>query len=133
MPIRNASLTLGGTISITGGTTKTFTEAGETINNGVKVVDLSITDSRLRTAITATNRPGKLNAAGVYVSKDKKTVKIVWPKLRADGTISFPLREMRAEDDQEMTETEKAQLNSYAAQVFFSPAFQQFILNGATA
>lgn len=133
MPIRNASLTLGGTISISGGTAKTFTEAGETITNGVKVVDFSTTDSRLRTAITATNRPGKLNATGVYISKDKKTVKIVRPKLRADGTISFPLREMRAEDDQEMTDTEKAELNNFAAQVFFDPDFQQFILNGTTA
>lgn len=133
MPIRNAGLTLGGTISITGGAAKTFTEAGETITNGVKVVDLSTTDSRLRASLTAINRPAKLDAKGVYVSKDKKTVKIVRPKLRADGTISFPLREIRIEDDPEMTDTEKAELNSYAAQVFFDPDFQQFVLNGATA
>lgn len=133
MPIRNAGLTLGGTISITGGTAKTFTEAGETITNGVKVTDLSTTDSRLRTSLTAINRPAKLDAKGVYVSKDKKTVKIVRPKLRADGTISFPLREIRIEDDPEMTDTEKAELNNFTAQVFFDPDFQQFVLNGATA
>lgn len=99
MPIRNASLTLGGTIAISGGTAKTFTEMGETIQNGVKVTDLSTTDSRLRTSITAVNRPARLNSVGVYTSKDKRTVKIVRPKLKADGTISFPLREIRIEDD----------------------------------
>lgn len=133
MPIRNASLTLGGTIAISGGTAKTFTEMGETIQNGVKVTDLSTTDSRLRTSITAVNRPARLNSVGVYTSKDKRTVKIVRPKLRADGTISFPLREIRIEDDPESTDTEKAELNNYAAQVFFDADLQQFVLNGATA
>lgn len=133
MPIRNASLALGGTVSIAGGTSKTFTEAGETIQNGVKVIDLSITDSRLRTSITCVNRPARLNSIGVYTSKDKKTVKIVRPKLKANGTISFPLREIRIEDDPEMTDVEKAEMNTLAAQIFFDSDLQQFVLNGATA
>lgn len=133
MPISNASLTLGGTASITGGTAKTFSEAGETIQNGKKVIDLSITDSRLRTSITVTNRPARLNSLGVYVSKDKKVVKIVRPKLKADGAISFPLREIRIEDDPEMTDTERAEMNNFAAQIMFDADFQQFVLNGTTA
>lgn len=133
MPISNASLTLGGTASITGGTAKTFSEAGETIQNGKKVVDLSITDSRLRTSITVTNRPARLNSLGVYISKDKKTVKIVRPKLKADGHISFPLREIRIEDDPEMTDAERTEMNNFAAQVLFDADFQQFVLNGTTA
>lgn len=133
MAISNSTLLLGGAGSFTGGTSKTFTLAGETITNGIKVVDLSIADSRLRTALTCINRPAKLNALGVYTSKDKKTLKLVRPKLRADGTISFPLREVRIEDDPEMTDAEKAELNSYTAQLLVDPDFQQFVLNGATA
>lgn len=133
MAIRNAALTLGGTVSITGGTSKSFTEVGETIANGVKITDLSIADSRLRTTLTCVNRPARLNSLGVYTSKDKKTIKIVRPKLRSDGTISFPLREIRIEDDPEMTDTEKAEMNNLAAQVMFNAGLQQFVLNGATA
>lgn len=133
MPIKGASLLLDGTVSFSAGTAKSFTEVGETIKNGVKVTDLSVTDGRIRPSITCINRPAVLNNLGVYTSKDKKTVKIVWPKLRADGTISFPLREIRIEDDPEMTEAEKRYLNSYTCQIMADADFQQFVLNGATA
>lgn len=133
MPIKGASLLLDGTVAFSAGTAKSFTEVGETIKNGVKVTDLSVTDGRIRPSITCINRPAVLNNLGVYTSKDKKTVKIVWPKLRADGTISFPLREIRIEDDPEMTDAEKRYLNSYACQIMADADFQQFVLNGATA
>lgn len=133
MPIKGASLLLDGTVSFSAGTAKSFTEVGETIKNGVKVTDLSVTDGRIRPSITCINRPAVLNNLGVYTSKDKKTVKIVWPKLRADGTISFPLREIRIEDDPEMTDAEKRYLNSYTCQIMADADFQQFVLNGATA
>lgn len=133
MPIKGASLLLDGTVTLSAGTAKTFTEVGETIKNGVKVTDLSVVDSRLRPTITCINRPAVLGSAGVYLSKDKRTIKIVWPKLRADGTISFPLREIRIEDDPENTEAEKRYMNSYVAQSMVDADFQQFVLNGATA
>lgn len=133
MPIKGATLLLDGTVTPSAGTSKTFTEAGETIKNGAKVVDLSQTDARIRPSITCVNRPAVLNALGKYTSKDKKTIKIVMPKLLADGTLTFPLREIRCEDHPEMTDAEKRYLNSYAAQVFVDADFQAFILNGATA
>lgn len=133
MPIKGATLLLDGTITPSAGTSKTFTEMGETIKNGVKVADLSVVDARLRPTITCINRPAVLNGLGVYTSKDKKTVKIVMPKLLASGVIAFPLREIRLEDHPEMTEAEKRYLNSYAAQIMADSDFQQFILNGATA
>lgn len=133
MPIKGATLLLDGTVTPSAGTSKTFTEMGETIKNGVKVADLSVADARLRPTITCINRPAVLNSLGVYTSKDKKTVKIVMPKLLASGVIAFPLREIRLEDHPEMTEAEKRYLNSYAAQVLADSDFQQFILNGATA
>lgn len=133
MPIKGATLLLDGTVTPSAGTSKTFTEVGETIKNGVKVSDLSVVDARLRPTITCINRSAVLNGLGVYTSKDKKTIKLVMPKLLANGTITFPLREIRAEDHPEMTEAEKRYLNSYAAQIMVDTDFQQFVLNGATA
>lgn len=133
MPIKGASLLLDGTITPSAGTAKSFTEVGETIKNGVKVSDLSVADARLRPTITCINRPASLNGLGVYISKDKRTIKLVWPKLLADGTIKFNIRDIRIEDHPETTETEKRQMNSYAAQLFVDADFQQFILNGSIA
>lgn len=133
MPIKGATLLSNGTLpAATGGTSKTFTEVGETIKNGVKVTDLSVTDARLRPTITCINRPAKL-VNGKYINRDKKTVKIVVPKLLADGTIDFPLREIRIEDHPEMTDAEKAILNSYTGQIFSDADLTNFVLYGTTA
>lgn len=133
MPIKGASLLKAGVVSATGGTAKSFTEVGETIKNGVKVSDLTITDARLRTTLTCINRPAALNSLGKYISKDKRTLKLVQPKLLVDGAIAFNVREIRIEDHPETTDAEKAELNSYAAQTLCDTDFSQFVLNGATA
>lgn len=133
MPISGATLLLGGTITPSAGTAKTWTDVGETIKNGKKVTDLSVTDSRVRPTITCINRPAQLNNLGVYVSKDKRTVKLVWPKLLASGAIAFNVREVRIEDHPETTDAEKANLDSYTAQFMCDPDFTNFIRNGSTA
>lgn len=133
MPIKGATLLNNGTLpAATGGTSKTFTEVGETIKNGVKVTDLSVTDARLRPTITCINRPARL-VNGKYINRDKKTIKIVVPKLLSDGTVDFPLREIRIEDHPEMTDAEKAILNSYTGQFFSDSDLANFILYGVTA
>lgn len=133
MPISGATLLLGGTITPSAGTAKTWTDVGETIKNGKKVSDLTVTDSRVRPTITCINRPAQLNNLGVYVSKDKRTVKLVWPKLLASGAIAFNVREVRIEDHPETTDAEKANLDSYTAQFMCDADFTSFIRNGSTA
>lgn len=133
MPISGATLLLGGTVAATGGTSKTFTDVGETIKNGKKVSDLSVADARIRPTITCVNRPAALNSLGKYISKDKKTGKLVWPKLLADGTLVFNVREIRVEDHPETTDAEKANMDSYAAQILCDADFTQFVRNGSTA
>lgn len=133
MPISGATLALGGTCSVTGGTSKTFTDVGETIKNGKKVSDLTVADSRVRPSLTCINRPATLNSLGKYISKDKRTVKLVWPKILADGSIVFNVRELRIEDHPETTDTEKANADSYMAQVLFDSDFNGFVRNGSTS
>lgn len=133
MPISGATLLSGGTVSATGGTSKTFTDVGETIKNGKKVSDLSVLDSRVRPTLTCINRPAALNSLGKYISKDKRTLKFVFPKLLADGTLAFNVREIRIEDHPETTEAEKIIQDSYAAQLLCDADFTSFIRNGSTA
>lgn len=133
MPISGATLLNGGTLAVSGGTSKTFSDVGETIKNGKKVADFSVTDARVRPTITCVNRPASLNSLGVYISKDKRTAKLVQPKVITSGALVFNVREIRVEDHPETTEAEKVILDSYAAQLLCDPDFTQFFRNGSTA
>lgn len=133
MPIKGATLISGPTLAATGGTSKTFTEMGETLNNGVKVTDLSVADARVRPVISAVNRPAKLGPAGVYISRDKRTLKLVVPKILASGAINPSIREIRMEDHPEVTDAEKAIIDGYAAQLMFDADFAAFRNNGSLA
>lgn len=133
MPISNATLLLGGTVAATGGTSKTWTDVGETIKNGKKVSDLTVTDSRIRPTITVVNRPASLNSLGKYISKDKRTSKLVIPKILTDGSLAFNVLEQRLETHPETTDAEKAIMLSYGAQMQCDPDFIPFQTNGTTA
>lgn len=129
MPISGATLLSGATLSATGGTSKTFSKVGETITNGVKVTDLSVTDSRVRPTITCINRPAVLSSLGKY-SKGKRTAKLVMPKILTDTSIQFPLIEIRIEDHPEMSDAEVTALLTYAGQLCFDADFQNFMKYG---
>lgn len=133
MPISNATLLLSGTVATTGGTSKTWTDVGETIKNGKKVSDLTVTDSRIRPTITVVNRPASLNSLGKYISKDKRTSKLVIPKILTDGSLAFNVLEQRFETHPETTDAEKAIMLSYGAQMQSDGDFVPFQTNGTTA
>lgn len=133
MPLKGATLISGATLSATGGTVKTFTEMGETLRNGIKITDLSVADARLRPVVSAVNRPAKLGPAGVYISRDKRVIKLLFPKILASGAINFSIREIRLEDHPEVTDAEKAIIDGYTAQIMFDADFTAFRNNGSVA
>lgn len=131
MPIKGATLAVGGTLAVSGGTAKTFTEMGETIKNGVKVTDLSQTDARLRMTITAINKPAMTDRNGKFISKDKRSVKIVQPKLLADGSIAYNFVESISSIHPETTDAERSSLLGVDAQTKFDGDFTNFQLYGS--
>ena len=133
MPIKGATLAVGGTISVTGGTAKTFTDMGETIKNGVKVADLSQTDARIRTTITAINRPAITDRNGKFISKDRRSTKTVMPKILADGSIAYNFVESVSSIHPETTDAERAQLLGIDAQLKFDPDLTNFQLYGSVS
>ena len=132
MPISNSTLLSGATVSAAGGSSKTFSVVGETIKNGIKVMDTSVTDARLRPTLTCINRPAQMSA-GVYISKDKKTMKLVSPKVIASGAIVYNVREVRIEDHPETTDAERDILDGYTAQLMFDSDFTAFRRYGAVS
>lgn len=131
MGIQNASILTGATISATGGTSSTLVPTGLTIANGIQVQDQSGTDARLFPTCTYINRPAQYNRATKTWSKGKRTGKIVIPRLMTDGSIEYPLGEVRIEDFPEMTDAERLKILTWLAQmVGFDADFTAFFLKG---
>lgn len=89
MSIENLTLLAAPTISITGGSAKTFTPDGTVVNRGISVSDISVTDIRVRPQVVCKNQSGSLQPDGKW-SKDRREVKIVLPGLLPDGSQDFP-------------------------------------------
>lgn len=77
------------TLSVTGGTSKTFTPDGQTVFNGIHVADNSVTDFRLKPHITFKNRNPQRKADGTY-GKGKREFILTEPYLDAStGKVEF--------------------------------------------
>lgn len=132
MPINGGTIADGGTpAAATGGTVKTYTAGGQSIMNGIQVIDPSVTDFRIRPNATFKTANAKLSPLGKW-SKGKRSVTYVIPKVLSDGTQAFPLVRISLEDHPEMTEAEILRLLSNAAQLLYDADFQAFWKTGST-
>lgn len=77
-------------ISITGGTSKTFLATSDVVLNGVKMIDTSVADFRVRPFIVVRYTPPKLMADGSY-TKGKASMTKTVPKILASGKTTFNL------------------------------------------
>jgi len=87
-----ASITIADTatsMSVTGGTVKTYTPDGQTVTNGIHVADNSVSDFRVKPHITWKNRNPQRQTDGTY-GKGKKDVIVTVPYLDATtGKVEF--------------------------------------------
>lgn len=131
MALSSFSLLAGGTNSATGGSSVTYANDGKQIAGGVHVADGSVSDLRLRPNITFKLREPKYdNTLKKFTSKEKKSVVLVKPKLKADGTIAFNLIRIEREIDAETTAAEAAELNIQGGQLTFDSEVSPFWVSG---
>lgn len=129
MSITNATLKESATsLTVVAGDDLVFTSDGEEVKSGVHTSAAAVTDFRIRPSITLQNRNPKL-IAGVF-TKAKRTVKIVLPKILADGSTVYNVRRVEAEDHPECTVAEVDNLNFLTAQVLSQVAYQSFLRTG---
>lgn len=133
MAINNSAISDGATTSFTGGTSKTLSASGVTIANGIQVIDASVTDFRIRPAITFKNSVPKLDNATGEWGKGSRKATIVLPKILASGKQGFPCVRISLEDFPEMTQAEIDKLRSYAAQILQDADFDAFWRTGAVS
>lgn len=132
MPLQNMSLPVDGTLSVAGGTAKSFTTDGQTVANGLHLADASVTDFRIRPNMTVKVKMPSLDGAGVY-SKDKKTITYVVPKLLASGKTVFNLIRVEREVHPESTAAEALHLLNVGAQLLFDLDTTSFWASGSLA
>lgn len=133
MALSNAILKNGATLGTTGGTDMAYTPTGSQIPNGVELVDTVTSDARVRRKITCSSRMSQYDASLAVWSKDKRDIRVVHPKILANGDVSFRLIRIIIEEHPEASEAERAALEADAAQVLFDSDFTNFRRQGSLA
>lgn len=125
MSIKGCTIVEGATCSVTGGTAKTFKANGTTVKGGVQVVDTSVTDARVRPAMTFSSKPSVQGLDGKW-SFERREIVTTRPKLLADGTIAFNSVREIVNFHPESTAAEIAELYNSSAQVNFDSDLADF-------
>jgi len=130
MSIQNATLKENATsLTVVGGDDLVFTTDGETVKSGVHTSAAAVTDFRVRPQITLQNRNPRL-VNGVF-TKGKRTIKAVFPKILADGSISYNVWRHECEVHPECSVAEYDNQALINAQILSQTVYRNFLLTGS--
>lgn len=132
MPLNGMTFLQGGTVSATGGTSKTLTTDGQQVVNGLHLIDASVTDYRTRPNCTIKYKAPTLKSDGTY-TKGKMSFVGVRPMLSADGQTHFNLVRTEIEVHPEASAAELANLRSQGAQQLCDADTDNFWSTGSLA
>lgn len=132
MGLNNAAVNAGTTLSFAGGTAKALTPDGQTVQNGLHLIDASVADFRTRPSATVKFKAPSLDSLGIY-GKDKKSIVYVEPMLLASGKTVFNLVRIEREIHPETSAAAALDLLTKGAQMCFRTDFTQFWATGSLA
>lgn len=124
------SLTIlsGGTIGVTGGTSKTFTETSKQVTGGKSYADLTIADFRVRPNVDVVSKLPVLNN-GVW-SRGKQQCTFSVPFILASGATVFNVYRTIVEVHPEFPAALAVQLRTDGSQFSTNTAMANFWLGG---
>jgi hypothetical protein len=131
MSVQNGAILKGATITPSGGTSVTYSADGQTVPNGVHLIDASTADYRVRPNVTLKCKLPSVDNMGVY-SKDRKSCLLVIPKMLASGKVVFNLVRVEREIHPESTAAEALEFNTQAAQFLTDADYSSFWSAGST-
>jgi hypothetical protein len=111
--------------TVTGGTDVTFSDDGTEVKNGMRLIDMSESDFRVRPQLTVTSKQPTLIGNATY-TRDKRTATLSIPKILADGTTVYNRIRVEREVHPEATDAEALELSYRLAQVLFDSDFTNF-------
>ena len=130
MGLQNGTLSDGGNITVTGGTTVTLSVDGQQVIGGIHLQDASVADYRTRPNATAKTKMPTLTADGTY-GKGKKSLTLVFPRVLASGKQGFPLVRLELEDFPEMPMADIDKMLTWASQILSGASFRNFWRTGS--
>lgn len=134
MPVQSASLLLGATVGLTGGTATSFVPSGKTVPDGVQTVASADTSAVTRRSITHKSRSATINqATGKFGGKDKRSTVFVFPEILPDGSISFDLVRIEVECHPQSAPTKIAALRSAGVNLLVDTDYDNFWSLGTVA
>lgn len=133
MPIQGASIPLGATVTPSGGTALVLTSDGQTVANGVHLIDAADTNFKTRRNAVAKVKQPTLSADRKSYSKGKKSFTFVLPITDTAGVIQFPLVRVEIEDHPDMSAANLASLKSAGALCLIDSDFDAFWSSGSLA
>lgn len=131
MGLLNATIANAPTITVTGGTAVTLSSDGQYVQNGVHLIDASVTDYRTRPNLAVRVKQPTFNRSTGTWSKSSKYISITIPKILADGTQEFPVMKLELRDHPEMTIAEVLKLREWAIQCLQDADFVAFWNTGS--
>lgn len=131
MPLQNATILTGPTISVSGGTSSTLSLTGAEVAHGIQVADTAVADYRVRPFGNFKQRQPRLS--GKAFSKARNEGMLAFPKVCADGSIVFPLIRVIVEPHPEQTDAEVEKMLAWGAQLCCDTDFKSFFKTGALA
>lgn len=132
MAVQNASILAGATIAPSGGSAITYSPNGQTIQNGVQLIDAAVTDYRIRPTVTLKVKNPVLDSNSVY-SKDRKSILLVEPIILASGKVVFNLLRIEREIHPETSAANAFGFNTKGAQLLTDSDFTNFWAAGSLA
>lgn len=117
-------------ITVTAGTPAVFVDDGLDVKNGIHVVDTTVTSYLERLHATFKNKVPTLLPPGTY-SKGKRDFNITFPKILADGSISFPVFRGSFEIHPEQSVSEILEMRLLACQAIMDAELDDYYVYGS--
>lgn len=118
------------TISVTGGTSKTFLPTSDAVQNGVKMIDTSVADFRVRPSVIARYTAPKLLSDGSY-TKGKYSLTKTIPMILASGKTTYNLVRSEIEFHPEAAAAVLTELRQSGAILFVDADTNNFWMVGS--
>lgn len=126
MSVQNATIKDAPTgFTITGGTDKTFKIDGQSIPDGIRIVDVSQADPRLRRSFIIRCKPAKKQANGTW-SLERRYITSYTPILEADGSVSINIQKYESSRVATTSAATEAAMRFNFVQLLFDTDFEEF-------
>lgn len=134
MPVTSASILVGATASLSGGTATPFVSSAQAVVNGVQIVASGDTNPATRRNMTLKSRAANLDpSTGKYSGKEKRQFVICVPEVLSDGSITFDLIRIEIEAHPQSSAGKMALLRGYGLSVLADTDFDNFVNLGSLA